>query len=211
MPAKPLETPNSRLLAGSRHPLLRLANRSPAARISDASWARSSVGRAPPSHGGGHEFESRRVHSQKLLSIGQTRYRHQRPRVIFGPLTVTGQLPRQTYYSLCVRIEASITESRQKLPSTHSAELKPRCLGSASLLLVGDAGTLGTLRGSPSSVAFNPATSRAFFCSCFMLLRPWPRSHPQNTLRHRGRGSGGGSMPPSASAVRIIRTLAPRP
>jgi hypothetical protein len=29
-------------------------------------WARSSVGRALPSHGRGHEFESRRVHSQNV-------------------------------------------------------------------------------------------------------------------------------------------------
>src|SRR5919107_3886313 len=40
-----------------------LAILAPAARIAWASRARSSVGRAPPSHGGGHEFESRRVHS----------------------------------------------------------------------------------------------------------------------------------------------------
>ena len=40
-----------------------LAIRTPAATIAEALWARSSVGRAPPSHGGGHEFESRRVHS----------------------------------------------------------------------------------------------------------------------------------------------------
>ena len=33
-----------------------------AARIAEVFRARSSVGRAPPSHGGGHEFESRRVH-----------------------------------------------------------------------------------------------------------------------------------------------------
>ncbi len=37
------------------------------ARIAGVSWARSSVGRAPPSHGGGHEFESRRVHPKNLL------------------------------------------------------------------------------------------------------------------------------------------------
>jgi hypothetical protein len=41
-----------------------LAIQAPAARIAEASRARSSVGRAPPSHGGGHEFESRRVHSE---------------------------------------------------------------------------------------------------------------------------------------------------
>jgi hypothetical protein len=46
-------------------PLHCLAIRDPAARIAEASRARSSVGRAPPSHGGGHEFESRRVHSRK--------------------------------------------------------------------------------------------------------------------------------------------------
>jgi hypothetical protein len=43
--------------------VLYLANRALAARIAEPSRARSSVGRAPPSHGGGHEFESRRVHS----------------------------------------------------------------------------------------------------------------------------------------------------
>jgi hypothetical protein len=45
-----------------------LAIRAPAARIAEASRARSSVGRAPPSHGGGHEFESRRVHLRNLLT-----------------------------------------------------------------------------------------------------------------------------------------------
>src|SRR5918997_2410652 len=44
-----------------------LAILAPAARIAWASRARSSVGRAPPSHGGGHEFESRRVHSENPL------------------------------------------------------------------------------------------------------------------------------------------------
>src|ERR687895_1974785 len=56
-----------------------LAIRGPAARIAEAPGARSSVGRAPPSHGGGHEFESRRVHSlfvaicrQKVSKHGKT-------------------------------------------------------------------------------------------------------------------------------------------
>src|SRR5215207_5426996 len=40
-----------------------LAIRGPAARIAEAPGARSSVGRAPPSHGGGQGFESPRVHS----------------------------------------------------------------------------------------------------------------------------------------------------
>src|SRR5829696_2425796 len=44
-----------------------LAIRGPAARIAEAPGARSSVGRAPPSHGGGHEFESRRVHFRNPL------------------------------------------------------------------------------------------------------------------------------------------------
>jgi hypothetical protein len=44
-----------------------LAIQVPAATIAEPSRARSSVGRAPPSHGGGHEFESRRVHSEKVL------------------------------------------------------------------------------------------------------------------------------------------------
>src|ERR671920_1091864 len=39
-----------------------LAILAPAARIAWASRARSSVGRAPPSHGGGQGFESPRVH-----------------------------------------------------------------------------------------------------------------------------------------------------
>src|SRR5215212_168665 len=39
-----------------------LAIRGPAARIAEAPGARSSVGRAPPSHGGGQGFESPRVH-----------------------------------------------------------------------------------------------------------------------------------------------------
>ncbi len=42
---------------------LRLANQGSTARIAEGFWARSSVGRALPSHGRGHEFESRRVHS----------------------------------------------------------------------------------------------------------------------------------------------------
>ena len=40
-----------------------LAIRGLAARIAEAPGARSSVGRAPPSHGGGQGFESPRVHS----------------------------------------------------------------------------------------------------------------------------------------------------
>ena len=44
-----------------------LAIRVPAARIAEASRARSSVGRAPPSHGGGQGFESPRVHSRNPL------------------------------------------------------------------------------------------------------------------------------------------------
>ena len=39
-----------------------LAIRGPPARIAEAPGARSSVGRAPPSHGGGQGFESPRVH-----------------------------------------------------------------------------------------------------------------------------------------------------
>jgi hypothetical protein len=40
-----------------------LAIRNLAARIAEVPGARSSVGRAPPSHGGGQGFESPRVHS----------------------------------------------------------------------------------------------------------------------------------------------------
>src|ERR671917_475497 len=51
-----------------------LAILAPAARIAWASRARSSVGRAPPSHGGGHEFESRRVHSEIPLFTRKSAY-----------------------------------------------------------------------------------------------------------------------------------------
>jgi hypothetical protein len=44
-----------------------LAIRVPAATIAEPSRARSSVGRAPPSHGGGQGFESPRVHSSNLF------------------------------------------------------------------------------------------------------------------------------------------------
>jgi hypothetical protein len=46
---------------------LYLAIRGLAARIAEAPGARSSVGRAPPSHGGGQGFESPRVHLRNLL------------------------------------------------------------------------------------------------------------------------------------------------
>ena len=56
-----------------------LAIRGPAARIAEAPGARSSVGRAPPSHGGGHEFESRRVHSRFPLNKRRIRLQSRSP------------------------------------------------------------------------------------------------------------------------------------
>jgi hypothetical protein len=44
-----------------------LAIRASTARIVGALWARSSVGRAPPSHGGGQGFKSPRVHSENVI------------------------------------------------------------------------------------------------------------------------------------------------
>src|SRR5829696_2168972 len=49
-----------------------LAIRGPAARIAEASGARSSVGRAPPSHGGGQGFKSPRVHSLEPLRYAES-------------------------------------------------------------------------------------------------------------------------------------------
>src|SRR5918995_299162 len=66
-----------------------LAIQGPAARIAGASRARSSAGRAPPSHGGGHEFESRRVHPQNLSFTPGARCGQQWSGVISIPLTVT--------------------------------------------------------------------------------------------------------------------------
>ena len=48
-----------------------LAIRAPTARIAGVLWARSSVGRAPPSHGGGQGFESPRVHPEKPCKYAQ--------------------------------------------------------------------------------------------------------------------------------------------
>ena len=61
---RPLE---SGQLVSYRHSAKMLVAESQALAIDSCTWARSSVGRAPPSHGGGHEFESRRVHSLNPL------------------------------------------------------------------------------------------------------------------------------------------------
>jgi hypothetical protein len=50
----------------------------PAARIAEAPGARSSVGRAPPSHGGGQGFESPRVHSFFSLDLQVKRRKQKR-------------------------------------------------------------------------------------------------------------------------------------
>jgi hypothetical protein len=68
---------------------LYLAIRGPAARIAEAPGARSSVGRAPPSHGGGQGFESPRVHSIFRRFAGKTCEVIDRPEGVPGRFTAT--------------------------------------------------------------------------------------------------------------------------
>src|SRR5918997_3430452 len=49
-----------------RYQAFRLAIRASTVRIAEVFWARSSAGRAPPSHGGGQGFKSPRVHFENL-------------------------------------------------------------------------------------------------------------------------------------------------
>src|SRR3712207_354446 len=66
-----------------------LAIRGPAARIAEAPGARSSVGRAPPSHGGGQGFESPRVHPRNGYLAGKIAEVSEAARIDRGPCAAT--------------------------------------------------------------------------------------------------------------------------
>ncbi len=61
-------------------------------------WARSSVGRAPPSHGGGQGFKSPRVHSVFLFICSKNTENTKKPRIVSGAFycnrTATGDRVR---------------------------------------------------------------------------------------------------------------------
>jgi hypothetical protein len=74
--------------------------------------ARSSVGRAPPSHGGGHEFESRRVHSL-FLTILQVKRNQGK-----GMVTLCGVLLTPTRHQRVLRL-SDRSGVRETLLDTH--------------------------------------------------------------------------------------------
>src|SRR5215218_7508211 len=84
-----------------------LAIRGPAARIAEASGARSSVGRAPPSHGGGQGFESPRVHSSSPLRQAHNPVHRQGPEWSPSPY-YTNRYTNADLTSLCLIAHARI-------------------------------------------------------------------------------------------------------